>query len=1433
MIVKVGSDARSAVEVDASAPNSGSKDKKKTKSATGGVVSVQLFAADSFRKNALIFIAVAMYAIAAKYYGDTMGAPRARAIEERRLKYGDDWALVHDADDEGAWTSSSPEEDLKKFGGQSTASLAQLREDDDYEDDEEGKLGDFGSQRQNDDDERDEFSFEEEAVQAEPEIGLAQESDSSDNEEAPSDDPIEALAAKVNKTKRNATLPGEYLPDAGAVALTFSLVTLHILFHLMCYWYPSFLAKALHRPLSQRDVDRILRGASPSACAGGFALVTPLPHCGKAALVPLVWSAFDGGKISFLFQRRKFVYSADTNTVSPVRCPFDAPVRTYKLRGLDADEAAVTLEKFGKNSLEVARPNFKTILKEQLLSPIVMFQFFCAALWLLDEYWQYSVYSLFSIIAMESGTSFQRLKTVKALDGLSTKPKDVHVYRRSKGWVLISSTDILPGDIIALTSAERDRDTSKASKQPQATAGIVPCDCLILRGSAVVNEATLTGESVPQMKDNLDANKSKGDEGERPLDVNGADRVHVLFSGTCLVSASDRTAMASSASGIPPAPNGGCVCVVLRTGFHSSQGELMQMIEYSTRAVSADVKETMAALGLLLCFAIAASSYVLKKGLEKGDQTTHQLMLKCVIIITSVVPQQLPVQMAIAVNQALMALMKAGLFCIEPFKVPIAGKISHVLFDKTGTITTDVASVVGILEKGSTAGKAQLCDMFTSSPELTMVCSACHSLMSVSAPNGGSPSAAINDKAKKKINEGLLGDPIEIAALNGVAWSYDHRSQVCKPQTGREDLEAAAQLETKLKQSQAVSSQGTAAAKDKNAPPALSKTGIELLKAKIAKLRARAAAIARRQKTSWVESVRIVERYRFSSKLQRMSVVARTSASSADHAGYYALTKGSPEAVRMLLSSDKIPSWYDASYRQLAEQGLRVLAMAYKKLPSIASDSDVSKLARDDVESELSFAGFIAFECKIRADSKIVIASLQESSHEVYMATGDAPLTATHVARQVGIAPSGKALILTQSPLRWVPSPAPADGATVSIPFDDGNLAALTSQGYDLVVTEKALLEAVDATKGDVWNSIDHVHVFARMSPDGKTMVIREMQERMGHHVFMCGDGGNDVGALKQADVGLALLSGYGETNTSEDTEVAAEKGVSAEDQLNNKAKQLASRARVAQKMKKAEFNKRKAEIVKMQQQWLQEELKAMGERGEDTGFMGTMRAMKKTMGRMQTELKKEGARINRKHGNVFSDKENALLAALDSGESEDMPVIRPGDASVAAPFTSRMPSISSCVKLLRQGRCTLLSALQQQQIMMLECIISAYCLSALSLDGARSSERQMMASSWLIMTASVAFSFSSSVDKMHRVRPLRSLFHPAVFLSILGQAAIHLGCMIYAVQIAKAAMGEEKLAEVMEFNKMVKAGEEIDLKSTITRILWKNFGHVEQTVFA
>lgn len=144
------------------------------------------------------------------------------------------------------------------------------------------------------------------------------------------------------------------------------------------------------------------------------------------------------------------------------------------------------------------------------------------------------------------------------------------------------------------------------------------------------------------------------------------------------------------------------------------------------------------------------------------------------------------------------------------------------------------------------------------------------------------------------------------------------------------------------------------------------------------------------------------------------------------------------------------------------------------------------------------------------------------------------------------------------------------------------------------------------------------------------------------------------------------------------------------------------------------------------------------------------------------------------------------------------MPVVRPGDASLAAAFTTRVPSIKSTVDLIRQGRCALLSALQQQQIVMLHCLINAYVLSALSLEGSRSSERQMMASSWLLNTASIAFSYARPCDKMHPVRPLRSLFHKAVFISLFGQAAIHLACMVYATRLAREAMDPESAVRSM-----------------------------------
>merc|ERR1719436_462025 len=174
---------------------------------------------------------------------------------------------------------------------------------------------------------------------------------------------------------------------------------------------------------------------------------------------------------------------------------------------------------------------------------------------------------------------------------------------------------------------------------------------------------------------------------------------------------------------------------------------------------------------------------------------------------------------------------------------------------------------------------------------------------------------------------------------------------------------------------------------------------------------------------------------------------------------------------------------------------------------------------------------------------------------------------------------------------------------------------------------------------------------------------------------------------------------------------------------------------------------------------------------------------------------------MQKKHGNAFA-AGAAKSAVEDMDTMEDTPMVQLGDASTAAPFTTRTPSISACVDIVRQGRCTLLSAVQQMEIMMLESMISAYTMSTMSVDGTRPSEAQMMASGTLLSIASLAFSFAKPLDKMHPVRPLNSVFHPAILFSMLGQLAIHLCCMVYIANLAKEIMGPEALQEIVEFEK-------------------------------
>lgn len=158
--------------------------------------------------------------------------------------------------------------------------------------------------------------------------------------------------------------------------------------------------------------------------------------------------------------------------------------------------------------------------------------------------------------------------------------------------------------------------------------------------------------------------------------------------------------------------------------------------------------------------------------------------------------------------------------------------------------------------------------------------------------------------------------------------------------------------------------------------------------------------------------------------------------------------------------------------REMSENALRVLAIAYKMLDSEpAADFET-------LENGLTFMGLVGMIDPPRPEAKAAVALCRKAGIKPVMITGDHVITASAIARQLGI--------LTEN-----------DKAITGAELDEMDDAALDKE-------------------------VEHIAVYARVSPENKIRIVKAWQKK-GKIVSMTGDGVNDAPALKAADIGCAM----------------------------------------------------------------------------------------------------------------------------------------------------------------------------------------------------------------------------------------------------------------------------------------------------------------------
>ncbi len=395
------------------------------------------------------------------------------------------------------------------------------------------------------------------------------------------------------------------------------------------------------------------------------------------------------------------------------------------------------------------------------------------------------------------------------------------------------------------------------------------------------------------------------------------------------------------------------LAVVINTGNITAKGGLIRSILYPPPVDYKFEQDSYKFVSLLALMATVGFIYTLVSKIMR-QVNPLKIVVESLDLITVAVPPALPAAMSVGRMYAQKRLEKRNIYCISPRSINVSGSVDCVCFDKTGTLTEDGLDMYGVVPKTDTNSLQIPLRQIERLPQGNLLFGmvTCHSI------------TLMNGERK--------GDPLDLKMFESTGWileeanvADENKYELLCPTIVRPPNQEGQESQDSLD------------------------LGI----------------------SGGSNEIGIVREFSFTSSLQRMSVITRKITDS----NFNVYCKGSPEMIATLCQPTTIPIDFNERLNYYAQQGYRIIAIAYKSLDKKMTYPKIQRISREKIECDLEFLGFVILENRLKDDSEAVIKVLNDANIRTIMVTGDNILTAVSVAKDCDMIKEDQSIIIVNS----------------------------------------------------------------------------------------------------------------------------------------------------------------------------------------------------------------------------------------------------------------------------------------------------------------------------------------------------------------------------------------------------------------------------------